>query len=139
VPEVHVRFVSKGVNPIQITNSLIDIQQTVNHPEVRNRAQWFIEVVTDNFMELGHENRVVNQIVVPSDYVTPRNTLFKARALHYAAVSVGTDLDAWVLHMDEESYFDSENAKHIIAFCDNENYLIRFKRQKPSFANGYIT
>jgi len=54
-------------------------------------------------MDLGPDNNSVNQIVVPSDYVSPGNTLFKARALHYASVSVGTDSDAWILHMDEES------------------------------------
>lgn len=71
--------------------------------------------------------------------MTPGNTLFKARALHYASVAVGTDPDAWVLHMDEESYFDVANGKKVFEFCDSENYLIRFKNQKPSFANGYIT
>lgn len=73
---------SKGVNPGQITQSLIDIQQTVNNPQIHNIANWVIEVVTDNWMDLGPHNNCVNQIVVPSDYVTPGNTLFKARALH---------------------------------------------------------
>jgi hypothetical protein len=98
-----VRFVSKGVNPGQITQSLIDIQETVSHPSISSHAYWIVEVVTDNYMDLGPDNNAVNQIVVPSDYVSPGNTLFKARALHYASVSVGTDSDAWILHMDEES------------------------------------
>lgn len=61
------RFVSKGVNPIQITNSLIDIQETVNTPEVAKTARWFVEVVTDNYMDLGPLNTAVHQIVVPRD------------------------------------------------------------------------
>jgi len=55
------------VNPQQITSSLIDIQASVNNSAIANLADWIVEVVTDNWMELGPENNVVNQIVVPSD------------------------------------------------------------------------
>jgi hypothetical protein len=54
----------------------------VNNSALCHLAHWIIEVVTDNYMDLGPHNKAVNQIVVPSDYVTPGNTLFKARALH---------------------------------------------------------
>lgn len=96
-------------------------------------------MVTDNLMDLGPNNRSVNQIVVPSEYMTPKNTLFKARALHYAATTSNTDPDAWIMHMDEESYFDENNAIKIVEFCDNENFLIKECGQMPSFANGSIT
>lgn len=66
-PEIHVRFVSKGVNPGQITQSLIDIQNTVNDSALCHIANWIVEVVTDNYMDLGPHNHAVNQIVVPSD------------------------------------------------------------------------
>lgn len=42
------------------------------------------------------------------------------------------------MHMDEESYFDTENGHKIVDYCDNENYLIRFEGQKPSLANGCV-
>jgi len=61
-----VRFVSKGVNPQQITSSLNDIQASVNNSSIANLADWIIEVVTDNWIELGPENNGVNQIVVPN-------------------------------------------------------------------------
>jgi len=53
-------------------------------------------------MDLTEVNSAVTQIVVPADYVTFHQTLFKARALHYAA-QLPTHQDAWILHMDEES------------------------------------
>jgi len=40
------------------------------------------------------------------------------------------------MHMDEESYFNTDNGHKIVDFCDNENYLINYKNQQPSFANG---
>lgn len=63
----------------------------------------------------------MHQIVVPNDYVTPNNSLFKSRALHYASANVDIAQDAWILHMDEESYFNTENGHKIVDFCDNEN------------------
>lgn len=68
----------------------------------------------------------------------PKRTLFKARALHYAACTVETDASAWIIHMDEESYFDTHNALKLTHFCDNENFLIKYENQAPSFANGSI-
>jgi len=41
--------------------------------------------------------------------------------------------------MDEESWFDVENGHKILDWCINENYLIKYKGQKHSFANGYIS
>jgi len=59
--------------------------------------------------------------VVPNDYSTPKNTLFKARALHYAAQHVDLNRNAWVIHMDEESFFDAENAHKFANHFTNQN------------------
>jgi len=120
-PNIHVRFVTKGVNPQQIIESCYDIQQSINDKSLKNRANWYVEVVSDNYIDLTDINKDINQIVVPVDYITPRNSLFKARALHYASVYVETAKDAWILHMDEESYFNTENGHKIVDHCDNEN------------------
>jgi len=65
-------------------------------------------------------------------------TLFKARALHYASEYAEIEKNSWVLHLDEESYFDIDNGNKIIDHIINENYLIKYKDQKPSYANGVI-
>lgn len=31
------------------------------------------------------------------------------------------------------------NAEKLVEFCDNENFLIKYKNQPPSFANGPIS
>jgi len=41
--------------------------------------------------------------------------------------------------MDEESFFDVQNGHKIVDWCINENYLIKFKGHKHSFANGFIS
>lgn len=41
--------------------------------------------------------------------------------------------------MDEESQFDIENGHCFVDHCINENFLIKYKGQTPSFGNGYIT
>jgi len=64
-PILHVRFVTKGTNIQQIIESLYDMQQTVNDKLLNSRAEWHIEVVTDNYIDLGVVNKNVVQIVVP--------------------------------------------------------------------------
>ncbi|KAL4221537.1 Beta-1 [Mactra antiquata] len=47
----------------------------------------------------------VREIVVPSEYRTPNNSLFKARALHYC-LSTNINIlsrDDWIVHLDEET------------------------------------
>jgi len=65
-----------------VIESLYDIQLTLNEKNLCNAATWIIEVVTDSFIDLTTVNSQIIQIVVPTEYVTPRQTLFKARALH---------------------------------------------------------
>jgi len=65
-----------------VIESLYDIQLTLNDKDLHNAATWIIEVVTDSFIDLTPVNSQIIQIVVPTEYVTPRQTLFKARALH---------------------------------------------------------
>lgn len=102
-PKIHIRFVTKGVNQQQTIESCLDIWKSIKVPSLYIRADWQIEVLTDNHMNLGPATDLVTQIVVPHDYVTPFNSLFKARALHYASQHFKLDDNAWILHMDEES------------------------------------
>jgi len=83
--------------------SLYDAFNVINDPEIKNRATLFVEVLTDNYLELEDYADKVNQIVTPKEYQTPLNSKFKARALHYGAVTVELLPNSWVLHMDEET------------------------------------
>jgi len=80
-PIIHVRFVTRGTNPQTIIESCSDMDQTLEDPELNARAEWKLEVVTDNRMDIAEHAPHVNQIVVPDSFVTKNNTKFKARAL----------------------------------------------------------
>lgn len=113
---------TKGTNRQQIIESCIEIKKSIaGDGDLENRAEWHVEVLTDNYINLGKMNTDVLQVVVPQDYATPENSLFKSRALHYASQNHQVDSDAWILHMDEESYFNTENGHKIVDHVDNEN------------------
>lgn len=97
------RFVTKGTNQQQIIESCVDIHKSINCPTLNKRAEWRVEVLSDNLIDMGPATDHVTQIVVPEAYQTTHHSLFKARALHYAASHYQVDQDAWILHMDEES------------------------------------
>ncbi|WAR14002.1 EGH-like protein [Mya arenaria] len=62
------------------------------------------EVVTDKALNLP-KSSLVRELVVPNEYRTKNNSLFKARALHYCnepAVNILSN-DDWVIHLDEET------------------------------------
>lgn len=50
-----------------ITESCYDIQSSINDKLLHSRAEWHVEVVTDNYVDLGPMNCNVNQVVVPED------------------------------------------------------------------------
>lgn len=76
------RFVTKGVNQQQVIESCMDIQKSIWNDGLEHRAEWHIEVLSDNWLDLGPATSFTDQIVVRSDYKTPKHSLFKARALH---------------------------------------------------------
>jgi len=47
-PIIHVRFVTKGVNQQQAIESCMDAWNSVKNPKLWERAEWHIEVLTDN-------------------------------------------------------------------------------------------
>jgi len=59
--------VSKGTNRQLVIESLFDIQKTLSDPGLQSAADWKVELVTDNFMDITELNSDVRQIVVPTD------------------------------------------------------------------------
>lgn len=45
----------------------MDIWESIKVPTLYMRAEWKIEVLTDNFMDLGPATEFTTQIVVPND------------------------------------------------------------------------
>ncbi len=116
------RIVSRGnKESVEILTSTIrriqaEMAQTPLFP-------YIIELVTDaadfTFM-LPEPNHDVRFIHVPKDYVTPNNSRFKARGLHYALLHSPLPDDAWIVHLDDETQPTSSGIKGICRMIREE-------------------
>ncbi len=83
--------------------------------------KYVIEVVTDTKnIKFLPPNYDIRYITVPSDYRTSNNTLYKARALHYATLNSTLPDDAWIVHLDEETQPTPSGIKGIAAMISEE-------------------
>lgn len=93
------RIVSRGRNAEALAETVASIRECmVARPLFRYR----IEVVTDEPVALP-SGVDLTAYVVPSDYRTPKGSLYKARALHYLSAESPLPETAWIFHCDEES------------------------------------
>jgi egghead protein (zeste-white 4 protein) len=86
-------------------------------------APYLIEVVIDeceNVALLPVADVDVRVIVVPREYVTPNNSHFKARALHYALLNSRIPETAWLVHLDEETQPTPSAIKGVCKFIRQE-------------------
>ena len=77
--------------------------------------RFIIEVVTDRDIGLPKSPKV-REIVVPNDYRTKQETLFKARALQYA-IEFDRDFisdEDWIVHLDEETALTSSSLTGVV-------------------------
>lgn len=100
-PFVCFRVVTRGTYPKLVSKIT---EQNLEMCRKMGMKNFKFEIVTDNMLHLqpSHE---VREIVVPADFRTPKNTLFKARALHYCLndnVNILSTSD-WIVHLDEET------------------------------------
>ena len=93
------RVVSRGLNVDALTDTVASIREVM---AVRDLFPYRIEVVVDTEVALSPADDLT-VLVVPSDYVTPNQSKYKARALHYATEVSTLDPTSWVFHCDEES------------------------------------
>jgi egghead protein (zeste-white 4 protein) len=85
-------------------------------------APYVIEVVIDECenVALLPEDADVRIIVVPREYVTPNNSRFKARALHYALLNSQISGTSWIVHLDEETQPTQSGIKGVCKFIYQE-------------------
>jgi beta-1,4-mannosyltransferase len=93
------RVVSRGRNAEALADTVSSIRRAMAE---RPMFPYCIEVVTDEYVALP-DGPDLRAFVVPSDYQTPRGSLYKARALHYLSEWSPLPEKAWVFHCDEES------------------------------------
>jgi beta-1,4-mannosyltransferase len=95
------RYVSRGENDKVLRGS---IQSVFDAMEKLPLFPYIVEVVTDSAeIDLG-EHPNLRHLAVPWEYQTANGSLYKARALQYALEHSSVPDDAWIMHLDEESY-----------------------------------
>jgi hypothetical protein len=82
---------------------------------------------------------LVRILTVPSDYITPAGTRFKARANHYANERRITEgearADVWVLHMDDDTGVGPDTARELARFVAEQ----RDRTEPRHLAQGVLT
>ena len=119
VPTICFRVVTRGLYPQLVKDT------TLHNIEIcrRNGLKDFkFEIVTDKAVSLG-ELFNIREIVVPEQYKTANNALYKARALHYCLephVNVLSNED-WIVHLDEETKLTNNAIYGISNFVKKSN------------------
>ena len=105
------RIVSRGTNEEALNRTIERCQEEMRKTPL---FPYIIEVVTDtNSFPPLKTDIDVRSIVVPKDYQTPNKSLYKARALHFAAQNSPLPNDAWIVHLDEETQPTASGIKGI--------------------------
>lgn len=107
---LRVVYVSRGNNHISLANSITKTKQILTYMEVT----FIIEVITD--MPLPDPKPNANYYVVPKEYITRNNSLYKARALHFLVEQRSVNDHDWLLHLDEESILTTSAIAGIAQF-----------------------
>ena len=102
------RFVTRGDNVDVLRDSVVAVHQAfIRYPRASGPYQ--IEIVSECPVSLNLGPGITTNIyVVPTDYVTPNKSRFKARALTYLQKCVSPQLEDWYIYLDEESLIDEK-------------------------------
>ena len=115
---VSLRIVSRGTNVEALTDTIRRCQKEMARTPL---FPYVIEVVTDTkSIDLLPPNKSIRYIVVPTDYQTPKKSLYKARALQYAVENSTLPNDSWIVHLDEETQMTRSGIKGICAMIREE-------------------
>jgi egghead protein (zeste-white 4 protein) len=112
------RIVSRGTNAEALTSTIRRCQSEMAKTPI---FPYCIEVVTDTeTIALSPPNDDIRYIVVPKSYQTPKKSLYKARALHYASLNSPLPDHAWIVHLDEETQPTASGIKGINSMIREE-------------------
>ncbi len=114
------RIVSRGTNRKALMSTIRRCQKEMKKTPL---FPYIIEVVTDNTKDdFPKEGKDIRHIAVPTTYQTKNKSLYKARALHYAATHSPLPDNAWIVHLDEETQPTASGIKGICAMIREEEY-----------------
>ncbi|XP_055328778.1 beta-1,4-mannosyltransferase egh-like [Paramacrobiotus metropolitanus] len=127
-PTIAFRIITRGVYPGLIRDT---VQKNLAVLENSGIQHYVLEVVTDEAIGLEERPNLVER-VVPREYRTRNNSLYKARALQYCLDEPHEPIthNSWVAHLDEETILTEDAVRGIVNFCC---------RGKHHFGTGLIT
>ena len=101
MPFICFRVVTKGMFPKLVKNTTFQNLEICRRVGLKN---FKFEIVTDKTVSIG-KHQDIRETVVPEQYQTKNNALYKARALQWSlepAVNILSN-DDWIVHLDEET------------------------------------
>ncbi|XP_060567362.1 beta-1,4-mannosyltransferase egh-like [Ruditapes philippinarum] len=119
IPFMCFRVVTRGLYPDLVKRNVERNIETCYKVGLDN---FKFEVVTDNALNLP-KSALVRELVVPNEYVTKNNSLFKARALQYCcepSVNILSN-DDWVVHLDEETLLTESSTIGLANFASQKH------------------
>lgn len=119
IPFMCFRVVTRGLYPDLVRKN---VERNVKTCYKIGLDNFKFEVVTDNALNLP-KSALVRELVVPNDYVTKKNSLFKARALQYCnepSVNILSN-DDWVVHLDEETLLTEASTIGLANFASQDH------------------
>lgn len=138
---IYFRYVTRGNNARLVASNAQNAADVLSRSGLP-KDMWRVEIVTDVSVDIektiAHEQ--VYEIVVPEEYVAANGALFKARALNYAIDASPARDEDWIVHLDEETKFDTDTVRGVLHHCSTEAYSTHvLKRQKwPRIGQGPI-
>lgn len=133
-PCICFRIVTRGTFPELVKKN---VERNIEVCSRIGLDNYIMEVVTDTAISLPKSPRH-REVVVPTQYKTKNNTLYKARALNYClenGVNMLSDND-WIVHLDEETLLTESSVIGIINFISDGSY--KFGQGVITYANEEI-
>jgi egghead protein (zeste-white 4 protein) len=123
-----VRYVTRGFNVDALSTAVGTALELIKSNNLSHLVS--IQVVSDNWLPVPEG---VTLVVVPKDYKTPNNSMYKARALYYLQTHKPAEETDWILYLDEESRLTLSCLKGIFYFAKKYS-----RTKKPPIGQGAI-
>ena len=111
-----------GRSPLTVLNSISSVHYWARKYAL-NYESWVITEENAEILSAKYSDRIKSLgtriVVVPKYYTTPKGTLSKARALHYACElrkrEIGLSEKVWIYHQDDETTVGEDT---VLGICD---------------------
>lgn len=114
--KVYFRIVTRGKHPNLVRRNVEMADAVLRNTLPYNK--YVLEVATDNPIDLANScPGMATELLVPNSYAPPGGAKFKARALQFAIENSTARSCDWIVHLDEETRFDSETVRGVLAHC----------------------